>query len=373
MPQNEWSGVLFYKVQGSIKDPANMVCTLVDILLMDKGSHTATDFSYDNDVFKHMAKNDLEDCFAGLVHSHCSFSTFFSGTDISELEDNVENYNFYLSFITNNNNDYIAKLCFVAKNEQTFDVVYQARDEKGALYDFTKEEKVVTQDKMFVFDCEIIPEFPVVKVSEDFMKRTEEIMKKATVIPTHYQYSYGKPVGTTTTNTNTNNTYYSRSAYDSNWDMDDNEYLHNLSKKVIEEKVKVNTTRYYPSSQIEEEEDNYDIILNSIDEFTVSLLSWSEKGLYFNNLDDLITHYNSFNVKGAELASKVLDNLLPCYRTYYPDFNTNEELIFVVNSVVENLEDCLVAPLVTGTRSLLKPVIDSLNNFLTNFESNGVK
>ena len=68
MPQNEWSGVLFYKVQGSIKDPANMVCTLVDILLMDKGSHTATDFSYDNDVFKHMAKNDLEDCFAGLVH-----------------------------------------------------------------------------------------------------------------------------------------------------------------------------------------------------------------------------------------------------------------------------------------------------------------
>lgn len=306
--------------------------------------------------------------------SHCSFSTFFSGTDISELEDNVENYNFYLSFITNNNNDYIAKLCFVAKNEQTFNVVYQARDEKGDLYDFTKEEKISTQDKMFIFDCEIIPEFPVVRVSEDFVKRTEEIMKKATVIPTHYQYHYGKSVGTTiSTNNSTNNTYYGRSAYDSDWDMDDNEYLHNLSKKVIEEKVKVNTTRYYPSSQIEEEEDNYDIILNSIDEFTVSLLSWSEKGLYFNNLDDLITHYNSFNVKGAELASRVLDNLTPCYRTYYPDLNTDEELIFVVNSVVENLEDCLVAPLVTGTRSLLKPVIDSLNNFLTNFESNGVK
>ncbi len=57
-----------------------------------------------------------------------------SGTDISELEDNVGNHNIYLSFITNNRIEYIAKICFEVIINQTFNIQYQARDEKGELY-----------------------------------------------------------------------------------------------------------------------------------------------------------------------------------------------------------------------------------------------
>ena len=74
IPYQEWSGVLFYRVQGSIKDPENMICTLEDIYPMDKGSQTATDYEFDTSIFKHMEENNLEDCVMGHIHSHNSMA-----------------------------------------------------------------------------------------------------------------------------------------------------------------------------------------------------------------------------------------------------------------------------------------------------------
>ena len=62
----EWSGILFYSVEGSIKDPANMVITLQDILPMHKGTSTFTEYAFDERVIDHMMDNEhLEDCKMG--------------------------------------------------------------------------------------------------------------------------------------------------------------------------------------------------------------------------------------------------------------------------------------------------------------------
>jgi len=55
----EWSGVLFYKTEGSIKDPENMVITLEDILPMHKGTGTYTEYSFGPEVVEHVMANDL--------------------------------------------------------------------------------------------------------------------------------------------------------------------------------------------------------------------------------------------------------------------------------------------------------------------------
>ena len=45
--KDEWSGVLFYSVQGSIKDPANFKIEIEDILPMDKGTSVYTSYDLD--------------------------------------------------------------------------------------------------------------------------------------------------------------------------------------------------------------------------------------------------------------------------------------------------------------------------------------
>ncbi len=96
-------------------------------------------------------------------------ATFFSGTDISELEDNVGNHNIYLSFITNNRNEYIAR--FVLKFLLIKLSIYNIKLEwKSELYNFTNEEKLNIVSKMVMYDCEIISEVSVIRVTDSFVK-----------------------------------------------------------------------------------------------------------------------------------------------------------------------------------------------------------
>ena len=66
IPKVEWSGILFYKVEGSIKDPENMKIILEDILPMHKGTKAYTEYSFDERVIEYMMNNEhLEECRIG--------------------------------------------------------------------------------------------------------------------------------------------------------------------------------------------------------------------------------------------------------------------------------------------------------------------
>lgn len=108
-PDREWSGVLFYYFEGNFDEGLTLTCK--DILLLDQGSGTATEFDASNpEVARYMFSNGLMNCCIGLIHSHQSFSTFFSGTDTGTLLNEGKDCNNFLSLIVNNAGQYTAAI-----------------------------------------------------------------------------------------------------------------------------------------------------------------------------------------------------------------------------------------------------------------------
>lgn len=108
IPDREWSGVLFYTVTGTFEEGLTVECK--DICLMDIGSSVYTEFDTSPDIAGYMVDNGLLDCYMGLVHSHNTFSTFFSGTDTSTLQEEGSYKNNFVSLIVNNAGSYTAAI-----------------------------------------------------------------------------------------------------------------------------------------------------------------------------------------------------------------------------------------------------------------------
>lgn len=104
----EWSGTLFYKPEGKYEDDT-LVIRCVDFFPMDIGSQSYTEFDMSPDVIGYMAENpELLDCQMGLIHSHNTMATFFSGTDTSTLLEEGKDRNHFVSLIVNNAGTYTA-------------------------------------------------------------------------------------------------------------------------------------------------------------------------------------------------------------------------------------------------------------------------
>ena len=104
----EWSGTLFYKPEGKYEDDT-LVIRCVDFFPMDIGSQGYTEFDMSPDVIGYMTENpELLDCQMGLIHSHNTMATFFSGTDTSTLLEEGKDRNHFVSLIVNNAGTYTA-------------------------------------------------------------------------------------------------------------------------------------------------------------------------------------------------------------------------------------------------------------------------
>lgn len=106
----EWSGVLFYTVEGSFntKD-LNVICK--DIYLMNIGNTGYTEFNNTPDIANYMAEHpELLDCYNGLIHSHHQMQAFFSSTDLNTLKEEGEERLHFVSLIVNNDGKYVAAI-----------------------------------------------------------------------------------------------------------------------------------------------------------------------------------------------------------------------------------------------------------------------
>lgn len=106
----EWSGPLFYKVDGSIEGN-DLVVTCLDFLVMDIGSTGFTSFDDSPDVIAYQCEHPelLENgVYIGLAHSHHNMATWFSGTDTSTLLSEGSDTNHFVSLIVNNAGKYTA-------------------------------------------------------------------------------------------------------------------------------------------------------------------------------------------------------------------------------------------------------------------------
>ena len=114
----EWSGTLFFTYEGSFENN-DLVIRCVDIYIMDIGTQAYTEFDMNPDLIAYMTEHsELLDCQLGLIHSHCTFSTFFSGTDTATLKEEGRDRNNFVSLIVNNAGSYTAAITRRIKSKQ---------------------------------------------------------------------------------------------------------------------------------------------------------------------------------------------------------------------------------------------------------------
>jgi hypothetical protein len=130
--RTEWSGMLLYKIKGSLDKLQDLKVHVEDFILCDIGTHSFTSYSHadsldeleDNHPNYSMfsdKKWDGVNCKngykVGQLHTHHSMEAFFSGVDLQELVDNTTNYGLYISLIVNFDGNWCAKGSFIAKTK----------------------------------------------------------------------------------------------------------------------------------------------------------------------------------------------------------------------------------------------------------------
>ncbi len=178
IPTVEWSGILFYRPKGDL-DEGTFEADCVDLLLMDIGSSTYTEFETSPDLAEYVANNlDLFDCQIGLIHSHNTMATFFSGTDNNTLLSQGQENNHFLSLIVNNAGEYTAAITRQVSSDYTINEVKQYKSFGDKVI---KKKSKAKGTKLFIekINAEI-----TVDRGYDFTDRIAEIKKsKVKVVP----------------------------------------------------------------------------------------------------------------------------------------------------------------------------------------------
>lgn len=166
----EWSGILFYTVEGKFTGSPDIKITLKDIFLMDKGTSVYTSFDWTEEIVEYRMNNpESLDWVVGHIHSHNTMGVFFSGTDWEELNDNSPNHNFYLSVIVNNYMDIKAKLAFIGEPKS-----FMCKNEEGKDFSLKLTKGSVTPT-MFVYDVVTDIAAEEIPVPDEFGKRLQHI------------------------------------------------------------------------------------------------------------------------------------------------------------------------------------------------------
>lgn len=333
----EWSGILFYKTEGSIKDPSTFKIILEDILPMHKGTQAYTEYTFDETVIEYLEENEhLEECRMGHIHSHNTMGVFFSGTDWSELEDNAPNHNYYLSLIVNNFMDFCAKVCFVAEaKDEVF--TFESKDEEGVRY-AAQTGTYSVSPKLIVYDCDINSPKKTIEVQENFTQKVKNIIQKAETTSTPRNCSI-KPM------------------------EKDGENWSNFSKSYEEKSVDWTSRNTTLADAIETE----------IEEFTMFVINAGNSIEEFKTVEDICDYYASFHLTGKMLAGKVADTFVTSYTTFFYQFKEEfedhtllekalDEVIMELDHIIRTTEHKLV-------ENMLKPSVEILEKIKENFNT----
>lgn len=184
----EWSGILVYKhIKGNIKKLQDLVFTVTGIFLMDIGSAASTEFDYTKDIvdmYDHLPSAVNENI--GLIHTHHHMGAYHSSTDMNELKDNTENYNYYLSLVVDFAGDYKCKIGFPSTTK--IKTESSIKDTKGNTVMF-KSDTEAKEILLGNIEVEINERTPTIK--DWFIERYEEINKPKPIKYSNYGM-YGK-------------------------------------------------------------------------------------------------------------------------------------------------------------------------------------
>ena len=202
----EWSGVLFYKVEGAFEDKS-LTIRCVDLFQMDIGTSTYTEFNVSPDMVTYMVDHpelSKEGIYQGLIHSHNNMATFFSGTDTATLSAEGNDMAHFVSLIVNNAGKYTAGVTRKYKCVQTVSEKYTYPTWNGEVREGV-ETFDIEEEKLEWFNLDIVFEDATDDFETEMMERIKEIKeaKKKVVTPmyggrNYPQYgNYGKNIAPT--------------------------------------------------------------------------------------------------------------------------------------------------------------------------------
>jgi len=184
IPNEEWSGILLYTETGSITKYGKMVFKAMDIIPMDAGNSTYTEYAYvEGGIDRHadycLANPEALGWKMGHVHSHNHMATFFSGTDMEELMDNSASHDHYLSLIVNNAGHMCAKLAFRGKHKTEHWTGLYAKNGMGSEVQVGKSTNAGSENVVFTADCDIfLPPVEMPPVPDAFAMAVRDIIAK---------------------------------------------------------------------------------------------------------------------------------------------------------------------------------------------------
>lgn len=319
IPEVEWSGILLYTVQGSIKKPNEMRVILKEIIPMNKHSKGYTEYRF-NEVSRDLSSIDdkmidyfnerpeaLEENWqVGLIHSHNTMPVFFSDTDMSELNDNAGSHNYYLSFIVNNKLDFLAKIASVAETENVVKGEYFANSENGEKYLVGTKEIKVSDKILMIWDCEI--EYPKHELRiEDsiFVNNVDDIINKAS-----------KAI--------TNKIYNSKDIWNNN---------KKLYNPIVEDKIvsksKPKVWQAAPS-------------IADLEYFIIELLMGTEEGINDLTIEDVCEQIELFHieeVEGYNITEEIMHGYLDTYEKTFGRVSSKDHFIDTIQGIIEILEE----------------------------------
>lgn len=199
----EWSGVLFYKVEGAFEDKS-LTIRCVDLFQMDIGTSAYTEFNVSPDMATYMVDHPElleEGIYQGLIHSHNNMATFFSGTDTATLSAEGNDMAHFVSLIVNNAGKYTAGITRKYKCVQTVSEKYTYPTWNGEVRKGV-ETFDIEEEKLEWFNLDIVFEDATDDFETEMMERIKEIKeaKKKVVTPmyggrNYPQYgNYGKAI-----------------------------------------------------------------------------------------------------------------------------------------------------------------------------------
>lgn len=202
----EWSGVLFYKKEGSFENN-DLKITCVDIFPMDIGSGGFTDFDDTPDIAAYRCEHSElldEGIYEGLIHSHDVMKAFFSCVDTNTLLEEGTDRNHFVSLIVNNAGNYVAAVTRRIKQEvhAVAHIVYTTKTHYNSWDDIDiplSDGETVEKDKEETKTIEYVEWYDLNITKEvadnDFNEIDNRLsaIKKAKAIKAYQSPYYGSP------------------------------------------------------------------------------------------------------------------------------------------------------------------------------------
>lgn len=367
----EWSGILFYSVEGTITDPKNMLLTIEDILPMHKGTAAYTEYNFDEKVVEYMMDNEESEKWKiGHIHSHNNMGVYFSATDWSELEDNAPNHNLYLSLIVNNAMNFSAKTCFVVESADKKEFNFFAKNESGQKYKYKTKVMEMKGKTLVVYDNEVIAPTEI-SVEERFKAKVADIIKSAERRVTTYSLR-------STPGLNGHRSWQDRQTnFNKNFPPRTPTRTKTYGKTKEEDRknftgweATTENTKKVPGKVVTKNIKNVDRE-QDIEEFAKFVINTGNDPSPYATIEDVLDYYKQFGLSGKALAKSILDKYVTFYNTFFHEVPFKDEaqvFIEVTEEVIEEYElittyhikreyaESMLEPVILGLTALVEKI-----------------